>query len=612
MPSVPRSGTYQSSDFVPNSAPAILGPEGAQYIIDGWKCIVGGTPGTWVECHYPVATPPAAPAPTSSPAPAPTPSTQKEQVEDGAFTGGLTTSTAIAGYEGTGHSDWMTVDGEAVTVTFTDVLAGTYTLNIRYYCFTVQNNFYSVNGGPNINFYQGTTGAWTVLAIPNVTLVSGTNTIRLSKNDGYAYFDYVEIVPGSTSPPAPAPAPAPAPGSAPYYPFGARTDLTGGTSYPHGILPNNYTASQMDTRVKACYDAWKAARLTAAPAFYADSGIYAGQTISDGYYVSWSNTTYGTVSEGIGYGMLITVLMAGYEANAQTYFNGLYKVARGRPAYAMPSTSDANKYLSEWRLYTDMSSAGGGYNALDGDLDIALALLMAHRQWGSSGAINYYQQALNTIAAMKAANFASTGEPWYSWQRVSRTSDYMIGHFRAFKAATNDTFWDTAISRCQTLITNVISGYSATPKLTPGFIAYTDTASPVPSPGGLIESPWEGDFDGNAIRNPWRWGADYIYSGDATWGTFAKNIVSYIQTECGSDPWNTAGQYRLDGTGYAGRYFAPGTVGCELVGAMCDSGLQSWLNTLFTANTDNFRTAYYDSELQLLPLIVASGNWWRP
>jgi hypothetical protein len=37
------------------------------------------------------------------------------------------------------------------------------------------------------------------------------------------------------------------------------------------------------------------------------------------------------------------------------------------------------------------------------------------------------------------------------------------------------------------------------------------------------------------------------------------------------------------------------------------------LNTLFSANTGTgFSTLYYQGELQLLPLIVASGNWWRP
>lgn len=196
---------------------------------------------------------------------------------------------------------------------------------------------------------------------------------------------------------------------------------------------------------------------------------YAGQTISDGYFVQFGDPTYGTVSEGIGYGMLITVLMAGYDPMAQTYFDGLFKVARGRPAYAMLATAGANIYLNEWQLYPDLSSAGEGYNAADGDLDIALALLMADHQWGSIGAINYEAEALHTIGAIKASNFAASGVA-YEPQDLSRTSDYMIGHFQSFKSVTGDTFWDDARTNSLELVRYMVTNYSATARLQPGVI----------------------------------------------------------------------------------------------------------------------------------------------
>ena len=44
----------------------------------------------------------------------------------------------------------------------------------------------------------------------------------------------------------------------------------------------------------------------------------------------------------------------------------------------------------------------------------------------------------------------------------NRTSDYMIGHFRAFKAATGDTLWDLAVDRAYELLdrmqTRVLAG----------------------------------------------------------------------------------------------------------------------------------------------------------
>ena len=48
----PSTGTWARGDFVSNSEPSESGSGGSKYVIDGWKCVTGGTPGTWVECRY--------------------------------------------------------------------------------------------------------------------------------------------------------------------------------------------------------------------------------------------------------------------------------------------------------------------------------------------------------------------------------------------------------------------------------------------------------------------------------------------------------------------------------------------------------------------------------
>src|SRR5688500_9815001 len=40
-------------------------------------------------------------------------------------------------------------------------------------------------------------------------------------------------------------------------------------------------------------------------------------------------------------------------------------------------------------------------SAADGDLDMAYGYLLAHRQWGSTGAINYLEEGKKLIAAIK-------------------------------------------------------------------------------------------------------------------------------------------------------------------------------------------------------------------
>ena len=50
--SVPTSGTWAIGDFVPNSNPSELGSGGSKYVIEGWKCLASGTPGTWVQKRF--------------------------------------------------------------------------------------------------------------------------------------------------------------------------------------------------------------------------------------------------------------------------------------------------------------------------------------------------------------------------------------------------------------------------------------------------------------------------------------------------------------------------------------------------------------------------------
>lgn len=48
----PTTGTWAKGDFVRNSAPSELGTGGSKYVIEGWTCLVGGTPGTWVQKRF--------------------------------------------------------------------------------------------------------------------------------------------------------------------------------------------------------------------------------------------------------------------------------------------------------------------------------------------------------------------------------------------------------------------------------------------------------------------------------------------------------------------------------------------------------------------------------
>jgi uncharacterized protein (TIGR02217 family) len=412
-----------------------------------------------------------------------------------------------------------------------------------------------------------------------------------------------------TSAPPPPPAPAPAPGVA-AYPFGSR--LTG---YASGVILPTDTTTNFDNFIKAQYTYWKNNILKTTSTGF-------GQVPAGGYYPQYSDPTFATVSEGIGYAMLLAVSMAGYDSNAQVIFDGLLKTVRAFPSTAAAQFFPDAYYAMSWRVGADGSDQGGGWPALDGDLDIAMALIMANYQWGTGGtSFNYSTEATRQINAIRW-NFHSDGVIVNSKQgNGNRTSDYMIGHFRAFRRFTADTFWDSAVSAQKNLINYMQTNYSATAGLLPDWVQSADTVSPFPPPAGT----WIGDSGGNlhegeywynACRDPWRFAADYVHSGDASMKTYIMRMETFFRADSGGVPTNLVAGYNLDGSHLVpvnpGGYINPEFQCPILVGAMVDGTMQGWLDANWQYTKSHPTTGYYSTEIQLLCAIIASGNWWTP
>ncbi len=45
----PTSGRWEQGDIVRNKTPTELGHQNHYYVIIGWICVAGGSPGTWLE-----------------------------------------------------------------------------------------------------------------------------------------------------------------------------------------------------------------------------------------------------------------------------------------------------------------------------------------------------------------------------------------------------------------------------------------------------------------------------------------------------------------------------------------------------------------------------------
>jgi endo-1,4-beta-D-glucanase Y len=387
------------------------------------------------------------------------------------------------------------------------------------------------------------------------------------------------------------------------YPFGSHP-----MSYAPGtIRPSHVGQATLDQAVRDFYDAWKARFLR--------------QTCGSGDWVVVTETDAAnlTVSEGHGYGMMLMALMAGHEPDAQAIFDGMFDYFRLHP-------TDFHDHLMSWYQNSSCTTpAGETDSAADGDLDIAYALLLADRQWGSCGTVNYLLEAQRVLADLEDGEVDATKHyvllgDWVgpsgsaTYYASTRSSDFMPDHTRSFEAATGNPIWATLRDHTYTIVASLQSGYGAATGLLPDFVK-DPLGTPQPVAGGFLEGANDGRYSYNACRDPWRLATDVLVSGEPRAKAAVQHINDWIRAATGGDPANIKSGYKLDGTMISGAdYLSMAFVAPLGVGAMVDAGNQTWLNDVWDlvvatpASTD----AYYENTLKLLAMVAMSGNLWAP
>lgn len=382
------------------------------------------------------------------------------------------------------------------------------------------------------------------------------------------------------------------------YPFPNHTNYIG-----NHIKPNNYSQTDLDNQTSLFYENWK--------------NIYLKNDCNENEYYIYSGNGAKTVSEAQGYGMMIMCFMAGFEKNAKAYFDGLYNYYKSHP-------SNINNHLMDWQQIScnDQSSLDDDA-ASDGDIDIAFSLLLAHKQWGSNGTINYLNEAktiINAIMqdeinpntmAVKLGDWCDTSNSNYYFG--TRSSDFITSHFKVFANTTNNSNWNLVVDECYNLISSIQTNQSTTTGLMPDFIINTNT-NPVPAGQNYLEDIYDGDYYYNACRFPWRIGTDYLITGDARAKTATIKINNWLVSSTNGDVINISNGYKLDGTPIYTWNDAT-FIGPFAVGAMCDTSNQEWLNSLYSElinNNDLQDGDYYSNTIKLLSMIVISENYWNP
>jgi len=291
----------------------------------------------------------------------------------------------------------------------------------------------------------------------------------------------------------------------------------------HGYLPS--TALVEDAR--AAYDDWKAIHL---------------EDCSGGVYrVRWENAKLdSTVSEGIGYGMLLTVVW-----DDRAAFDGLLayaKLMRGEGALMnwLRYGCDAHRD-TKYSMYPDNAAA-------DADLDVAMALLMAECRWGAS---NYGDEAITVINATKEHMFIEDNGKLVLQPGDSSWFDTMGGgcvnysyfapaYYREFakKVPGDKEFWERAATDSYALLAADSDG-------TTGLVRNWGSAgggdATADCHNAYIRSASYGD---DAARTPWRIATDYLWYGTPEAKSWNDKVTTWVASV---GIKNIVQWYRLDG-----------------------------------------------------------------
>jgi endo-1,4-beta-D-glucanase Y len=299
-----------------------------------------------------------------------------------------------------------------------------------------------------------------------------------------------------------------------------------------------------------------------------------------------------TISEGMGYGMLLTAYFG-----EKKWFDRLFEFYKTK-------RTDRARNLMAWRVTCDSVIDPG--SATDGDLDVAFALIVAHYQWGE----NYLEEAKKIISILKKDYFVDcngvyTMKPGGHWGGCDLTdiSYYSPAYFRVFAEETGDAFWDTVADDAYNILYN---GTNETTGLVPDWQSWDGV------PGGTSSSDWEwlDYYRYDACRTPWRMSLDYLWNGNKKAQNWCVKITGFADS-IGVD--SIVDGYDLDGTP-RGQYNNSSFVGGFAVGAMCNSQsvVDSFASRLLYLDSTGEDNQYFNLSLRCLYMLTLTGNFWEP
>jgi endo-1,4-beta-D-glucanase Y len=307
-----------------------------------------------------------------------------------------------------------------------------------------------------------------------------------------------------------------------------------------------------------------------------------------------------TVSEGIGYGMILSVVM-----DDQPLFDDLWNYSQ--------------QYLNQNGLMNWLVDSGGkiGMNgngaATDADEDMAWALALADKKWGGKGSLNsdYLTLAKAQIGRIwdhevdhGRGELLLAGDSW-GWQVPYNPSYFAPNQYRLFAKVSGNDGWNEVIDKGYEMLGKVQSSEwgNASNGLVP---AWTNDAG-VPTPA-FDGAPTNFQYD--AIRTPFRIAQDYCDFGEPRAKAYLQKVSTFFS---GIGAAKIVDGYELNGTPKPENPTVQAAlfVGAPGVASMSDATYSVFLNDTYGLLTTKEMlppSYYFNLSWQVFSLLMMSGN----
>lgn len=310
-----------------------------------------------------------------------------------------------------------------------------------------------------------------------------------------------------------------------------------------------------------------------------------------------------TVSEGIAYGMILSVAMGD-----QALFDNFWKYSR-QPSYLTGGG------LMHWKILpSGMVAPDGQGAATDADEDMAWALILADKKWGGRGSLE--DDYLNEAKA-----------------QIQRIWDHEIDHDRGDLLLAGDSWGETVVFnpsyfapnqyRLFGVVSGNVEGWTRVIDTGYDYLLGTLTEALGNAQNGLVPAwglndgqpatPWAGaptHYQYDSARVPFRIGQDYCEFGEPRAKTYLDKSSAFFAAIGAS---NILDGYDLNGTPRPENPTAQSAlfVGAAAVGAMSDMRYRAFVDEAYNllVTKEMFPPSYYyNMSWQVFSLLMMTGN----